>query len=169
MHHLPLPFPGGSRRLTTVPVHTSRARSGSTQGYSNSSGILTPTRSLSEDRPQRHSRGPVQRYHPPPQVFLDVFLQPYHTSPFYSPQSQHFRFSLMSYLRISHTSVYHTSSLTAFNPTTSDFFAVFLQPCHTSPFLPLLVHFFGQRNLRCNGRPHPRVQTGHDTYFLLQF
>ena len=43
------------------------------------------------------------------QVFLDVCLQPYHTSPFYSPQSQHFRFSLMSYLRISHISVYHTS------------------------------------------------------------
>ena len=31
------------------------------------------------------------------------------------------------------------------------------------------IPFFGQRNLRCNGRPHPRVQTGHDTYFLSQF
>ncbi len=114
MHHLPLPFPGGSRRLTTVPVYTSRARSGSTQGYSNSSGILTPTRSLSEDRPQRHSRGPVQRYHPPPQVFLDI-LSPHITHLRLSHlvadclQSHHFGFLCSLPSTLSHISVFATS------------------------------------------------------------
>ena len=72
------------------------------------------------------------------QVFLDVCLQPYHTSPFithrcftpFNPTTSDF-FDV--FLQPYHTSPRSPSA----NQTTSDFFVVFLQPYHTSP---LLVH-----------------------------
>ena len=48
----------------------------------------------------------------------------------HSPQTHHLRFSLMSSFNL----ITHRC-FTPFNPNTSDFFAVFLQPCHTSPHI----------------------------------
>ena len=127
---------------------------------------------------------------PPPQVFLDVFLQSYHTSPRSPPANQTTSDFSEVFLQSYHTfppkhnapalhnapAFWAQSGLIA-TPTaeTNSASRVFLlpQPMRYPPCIPrteLLASLkIPPRNLRCNGRPHPRVQTGHDTYFLLHF